>query len=190
TGWAVGGDPLGGRGARRSADGGRARSAGAFADEDLIGVALGVIDLVRVKPEAVAYDLLENRLVALALGDTAREQRDRAGLVEPDLGGLEALRGRALDGVGEADAAQLAPLARCGAAALEAGEIGERERHVHALLELAAVVGEGEPGLERHGLGRNVVPAPQLGGIDAELVGSEIDQPLDHIGRLRAAVAA
>src|SRR5262249_26256311 len=159
-------------------------------DEHLVGVALDVIDLVRVEPEAVADDLLENRLVALALGDAAGEQRDRAGLVEPYLGALKALRGSALDGVGETDAAQLAALARFGAPALEAGEIGERERHVHALLELAAVVGEGEPGLERHGLGRNVVLTPQLGGIDAELVGGEIDEPLDHIGRLRAAVAA
>ncbi len=96
----------------------------------------------------------------------------------------------ALDGVGEADAAQLAVLARLRAPLLEAGEVGELERHVHALLELAAVVGEGERGLERHGLGRNVVLPPQLRGVDTELVGGEIDQPLDHIGRLGAAVAA
>src|SRR5262249_59163910 len=95
---------------------------------------LDVIDLVRVKPEAVAHDLLENRLVALALGDAAGEQRDRAGLVEPNLGALKALRGRALDGVGETDAAQLAALARFGAPALQARESGERERHGEALL--------------------------------------------------------
>ena len=81
-------------------------------------------------------------------------------------------------------------LARLRAPLLEAGEVGELERHVHALLELAAVVGEGERGLERHGVGRNVVLAPQLRGIDAELVGGEIDHPLDHVGRLGAAVAA
>ncbi len=51
-------------------------------------------------------------------------------------------------------------------------------------------IGEGEPGLERHGIGRDVVASPQLGGIEAELVGGEIDQPLDHIGRLGTAVAA
>src|SRR5262249_47681752 len=166
---------------------GRARAAGALADEHLVGVALDVIDLVRIKPEAVADDLLENRLVALALGDAAGEQSDRAGLVEPYLGALEARRGRALDGVGKTDAAQLAALARFGASALEAGEIGERERHVHALLELAAVVGEGEPGLERHGLGRNVVFTPQLGGIDAGLVRGENDGPHHHLGPLPAA---
>src|SRR6516162_9802368 len=106
----LGGDPLGGGVDCRSTDGRRARAAGALADEHLIGVALDVVDLVRVEPEPVARDLLEDRLVALALGDAAGEQRDRAGFVEPDLGALEALRGRALDGVGEADAAQLAAL--------------------------------------------------------------------------------
>ena len=81
-------------------------------------------------------------------------------------------------------------LARLRAPLLEAGEVGELERHVHALLELAAVVGEGERGLERHRVRRNVVFPPQLRGVDAELVGGEIHQPLDHIARLGAAVAA
>ena len=99
-------------------------------------------------------------------------------------------RSRPLDGVGEADAAQLAVLARLRAPPLEARDIGELERHVHALLELAAVVGERECGLERHGVGRNVIAPPQLGRVDAELVGGEIDEPLDHIGGLGAAVAA
>jgi hypothetical protein len=58
------------------------------------------------------------------------------------------------------------------------------------LFKIAAVIGEGEPGLERHRLGRNVVAPAQLGGIDAELVGGEIDEALDHVGRLGAAVAA
>src|SRR5262249_43385705 len=151
------------------------RAAGAFADEALVGVALHVMHRVRIAPEPVAHDLFENRFVALALGYAAGEQRGRARLVEPDLRAFEALRGRALNGVGEADAAQLAALARFRAPPLEAGEIGERERHVHALLELAAVVSEGEPRLERHGVGGNVVLAPKLGRIDAELVGGEID---------------
>ena len=50
----------------------------------------------------------------------------------------------ALDGVGDAEAAQLAALARFGLARLEAFDVGELERHVHVLFELAAVVGEGE----------------------------------------------
>src|SRR5262249_35599574 len=76
--------PLGARRARRSADSGRARSAGAFAHEDLICVALDVMHLLRIDPEAVAHDLLENRLVALPLGDATGEQRRCPRLVEPD----------------------------------------------------------------------------------------------------------
>ena len=81
-------------------------------------------------------------------------------------------------------------LARARAALLETREIGELERHVHGLLELAAVIGEREPGLERHRLRRDVVLAPQLRGIDAELVGGKIDQPLDHVRGLRTAISA
>src|SRR5207302_4150804 len=116
-------DPLDSRGDCGSPNGGGARAAGALADENLIGVALDVMHLVRIEPEAVAHDLLEDRLVALAMGDAAGEQRRGARFVESDLGAFEALRGRALDGVGQPDAAQLAALARFGPPPLESGEI-------------------------------------------------------------------
>src|SRR5262245_33859212 len=115
---ALGCNPLGGRRDRRSADSGRARSAGAFAHEDLICVALDVMHLLRIDPEAVAHDLLENRLVALPLGDATGEQRRCPRLVEPDLGAFKTLRSCALDRVGDADAAQLATLTRFVAPAL------------------------------------------------------------------------
>ena len=62
-------------------------------------------------------------------------------------------------------------------------DVGKLERQVHALLELAAVVGEGERGLERHRLRRDVVLPPQLGRVHLQLVGGEIDHALDHVGR-------
>ena len=68
--------------------------------------------VVGVETEAVAHDLLVDGLVPLALGDAAREQRDRAGLVEADFGAFEPAGRRALDGVGDADAGELAALAR------------------------------------------------------------------------------
>ena len=71
----------------------------------------------------------------------------------------------------------------------KAGDVGELQRHVHALLERAAVVGEGEAGLERHGVGADVV-APPVRRVDGERVGREIDHALDHVGRLGTAVAA
>ena len=81
--------------------------------------------LVGIDAEPVAEELLVDRLVALPLGDRARQQGHRAAAVEADLGRLEAAGGGALDRVGEADAAQFAALPRLGAARLEPREIGE-----------------------------------------------------------------
>ena len=72
----------------------------------------------------------------------------------------------------------------------EARDVGELQRHVHALLELARVVGEGERGLERHRLRRDVVLPAQLRRIDLQLLGGDVDHALDHVGRLGPAVAA
>ena len=83
-----------------------------------------------------------------------------------------------------------AALARLRLARLEAFEVGELQRQIHVLFELAAVVGEREPGLERHRAGRNVIAPAQFGRIDAQFVGGEIDHALDHVGRLGPAVAA
>src|SRR5450759_5839448 len=105
--------------------------------------------------------------MALALTVRAREYCRRAGAVEAHLGAFRAGGGGALDGVGKAEPAQLAGFTRLRLARLEAFEIGKLERQVHVLLELAAVVSEREPGLERHGAGRNVIAPAQVGGIDA-----------------------
>ena len=115
------GDPFGRDIDRRAADGGGARAAGAFADKDLIGIALDIVHLLRVEAEAVAHDLLEDRFVPLALGHAARP----ISVAVPDLSKRISApskppRGRALDGVGKADAAQLAALARLRAPLLEA----------------------------------------------------------------------
>src|SRR4029077_1722686 len=163
----------------------RARAAGAFGEEHLVGVALDVSHLVGVEAEAVTDDLLERGLVALALGDAAGKDRHRAGAVEPDLGAFEAGGGRALDGVGETKTAQLAVLARLGAARLKAALVGGGERHVHVLFELAAVVGEGHAGLVRHGARRNGVAPAQFRRIDAGLAGGKIDTAPADIGPSR-----
>ena len=67
--------------------------------------------------------------------------------------------------------------------------VGDRQRHVHAAREVAAVVGEHEPRLERHRGGRDQVPAPQLDRIDAELVRGDVDHALDRERRLGPAGA-
>ena len=141
-------------------------------------------------PSAVANELLEHGLVALPLRDASGKQRDRARTVEAHFGALEAERAGTLDRIGNAKAAQLAALARLRAALGEARDVGALHPLVQDLFELAAVVGESEPGLVRHRLRRNEIAPAQFHRIDAGLVGGEIDQPLDHIGGLRTAVAA
>src|SRR5580700_4398001 len=89
----------------------RARAAGAFAEEDLLSVALHVVHVARIDAEAVADELLEDGFVALPLGDRAGEERQPARAVEADLGALETRSRGALDGVGHAEPAQLAALA-------------------------------------------------------------------------------
>ena len=110
--------------------------------------------------------------------------------VEADFGGLDGRIGGLLDGVGEADAAQHAALGRLLAPRLEALPVGELHGAVHVLLEAPAVVGEGERRLVGHGLRRDGVAPAQLRRIDLHLVGGDVDQPLDHVGRLGPAGAA
>ena len=52
---------------RRTCESGRARTAGALAVKDLIGIALNILRLFWIEAEAVTDQLLEDRLVALAL---------------------------------------------------------------------------------------------------------------------------
>src|SRR5712691_8028125 len=63
--------------------------------------------------------------------------------------------------------------------------VGERERLLHALRKIAAVVGQPERVLVRHRLGRDHVSVTQLDRIAPQLAGGVLDQPLDHVRRLR-----
>src|SRR6185312_7050590 len=116
----LGNDLLAGEMEGGARHGGGARAAGPFAEEHLVGVALDVGRLARIDAEPVADDLLERGFVSLALGVGAGEQEQRTVAVETHFGALEADRGRAFDGVGEAKAAQLAALSRLRLARLEA----------------------------------------------------------------------
>jgi len=114
---------------------------------------------------------------------------DGAAAVEPDLGAFIARRARALDGV-RCEPAQLAALPRLrrGRAAIRGSASLSGEIHVSA--KFAAVIGEAQPGLERHCAGRMLLRRPQFGGVDPELIGREVDHPLDNESRLGTAVAA
>src|SRR5262245_33239617 len=117
--------------------------------------------------EAVADELLEDRLVPLALRDAAGKPRERARAVEAHLGTFEAERAGASDRIRDAEPAQLAALLRVGAAFGEARDVGAAQPGIEDLFEFATVVGEGEPGLERHRLRGDQVAPAQFHLIDA-----------------------
>src|ERR1700758_5424619 len=96
--------------------------------------------LIGVDAEPIAEELLVDRFVPLPLSDRARQQGHRACAVEADLRRFEPACRGALDRVRDAEAAQFAAPARFRAALFEPRKIGEVERHIEALLELAAVV--------------------------------------------------
>ena len=128
--------------------------------------------------------------MALSVADGARQNRDAAGAVETNFGALIASRARLLDRVGNADAAQLAALARLRPALLEALPVGHFQRFVHALFKLAAVIDERQRGLVGQGAGRDQVLAAQFHGVKTQLVGGHVDDALDDVSRLGAPVAA
>ena len=123
--------------------------------------------------------------MALALVLGAHEERRRAAGIEADLGIFRLRRaGRLLDGIDDAEPAQLAALLRLLGPRLIARHVGELDGHVHVLLELAAVIERPNRALVRQCGFREHVLAPQLDTIDAQLARRLVDQPLDQVDRL------
>ena len=135
-------------------------------------------------------DLLERRLVALALVLAAHQHGGGAAGREADLRELRLGAGGALDGVHHGQPAQLAPPVRRVPPQREAGDVGQLERGLHVGAELPAVVRHAERRLVRHRGGRNDVAPPQLDGIGGQLAGGVVDEPLHDVRRLRPPGAA
>ncbi len=139
--------------------------------------------------------------MALAVAVRAGQHLDRADRVHPDLGRFpqaDAGAERAdrlgrrdaagLDVVGEADAAQLAPPRRLALALAEALVVDELHRLVERRRVVADVVVHDDRRLVRELL--HEVALAEARGVDAELAGRHLDEPLDDEGRLRPARAA
>ena len=174
-----------------AAHGGRARAARAHAERDGVGVALDELDPVadrrRAGPPGSASGWWRDP-------GRARSSRSRRSCRRADRSGSRRSRwsgSAACSMVLERPMPRSMP--RFAASLRRASKpVQSRERHgaVHVLLEPPAVVGEGERRLVGHRLRRDGVAAAQLGRIDLHLVGGDVDQPLDHVGRLRPAGAA
>ena len=161
------------------------------------------LDVLDREAELLGDDLGERRLVALALGLDADPGQHLAGRMDADLARIEHLQAEDVevvrrpgaDDLGEAadaDAHQLAALALLGLLLPQAGVVDD----VHRLLErgtvVARVVRPAGRRLVRELVGLDEVLHPELGRVLADVVGEDVDHPLDGVDGLghpeRAAV--
>ena len=156
-----------------------------------IGVSHDDADLVEADAQPFGGDLGEAGLVALAarLGadhdiDTllGTEHADPGLLDRRADGGLDVMR----DTAPQQPAARFGLLLPC----RESARVREAERHVEALLVLAAVVCHADRVAVGHLVRRDEVPAPQLESVDPELFGGDLDQPFYREDAFRPARAA
>jgi hypothetical protein len=163
---------------------------GADAGIDEIGVAILVADEIGIDAELVRQHLLEDRAVALAVIHAAGDERDRARWVEAHLGEfIIAPAGRG-DRGGDAEAEDLAALLGGLAPLGDARVIGELQRVVEILGEVARIIDLLHRGRVRHRARGDGVAAAQLGGGNAELMRGLVDDRLGDIDRLGPAAAA
>ena len=175
---------------RGAAAGDRARAAGAGAGRDAVGVALDHAHALGRKSEMLGDDLRIGGGVPLPGRLRADQHGDAAVVVEPHARGVGPVVAAGLDIGRDADAAQPPGFLRSRQPALEAGQIGD-------LLRALEVGGESRRNRRscrsrscRASPWLDEILPPQRVGRDAELARGGVDQPLDHIGRLRPPGAA
>ena len=163
---------------------------GAAAGRNFRGVAADEDDVLRMHAEQIGHHLGEARLVALAGRLRADRKLDLAGAEHGDLDALVRNADRRFQIVRDADAAELAALLRLAPARGKALPVGHLDHALHVAGEVAAVVEQPAGGAIGQLLLRDDVLLADAQPVDAELVGGEIDQPLQHQGRLGPAGAA
>ena len=180
---------------RGSGHRGRAAAVGAQPVRRAVGVAVDHLDVLGVDADLLGDDLGERRLVTLALGLYRDPYHGRAGRVDGQLapvghgeaGEVHVLAWSGADRLGEerdADAHQLAALPRCRLLGPElvvprdAEGLGHGGRVVAGVVDPAGAADVGEL------VGLDEVAQPQLDGVDVQLVGEDVDHPLDQVDGL------
>src|SRR5262249_47025240 len=135
-------------------------------------------------------ELRETCLMTLALRHHADDEFDGTFRQHNEFCLLAWHTGGNVDISADADAAISAALSRFAAACLEARPVAELERQVHGADIIAVVIFDAKRiAVWRFLLGHEIAAADS-DAIEAELVRSEIDQPLDHENHFRPAGAA
>ena len=157
---------------------------GAAADADDVGVAGDQVHRLERRLEQRGDHLGEGRFVALAGILGPDHHVDPALGADRHLGALMRRAGGEVEIVGDADAAQPPARAGFGLAGGGAPPVAERGGGLHRGREIAAVIDQPEPVLERDRRGRDDVAAPDLQPVEAEPGGGDVDQPLHRVGDL------
>ncbi len=164
----------------------RLRPAGAAAGDQLVAVALQQLDPAERDAEPRRQDLGKRRPVPLAVIEGAGDQGHAAVRLKADAAHLAAGRPGQFEIVADAVPAQFAVGPAFGLARGKAVPVGEPQRLVEQVGEVAAVIGRAVRRLVRHRLGRDVVLAAQFRPVDAGLGRGGVDQPLHVIVGLGA----
>src|SRR5205823_13346681 len=134
-------------------------------------------------------DLREAGLGALAVGRDAGGDGHGAARRDAHRRAVPAGAGElAVDAEAEADQPARAPRLRL--LGPESGVVDPPQRLVERALVVAAVVAHASRPLVGEGVGGDEVAAAHLGGVEGELAGDRVHQPLEHVGGLGAAGAA
>ena len=107
-----------------------------------------------------------------------------------DVGALARIAAGGFEITAQPDAAQALPLARLGAAALEARPVAERHGAIHHHAIGAVVVGDALRVLVGKRRRRNEIALAQRDAIETVLLRGFVDQPLDDVDHFRPAGAA
>ena len=159
-----------------------------------VGIGLAMGDPLDRDAEAVREDLRQHGLVARARGLGADRQRDGAVRGEAQVHALEALAAGESQVEGDADPEPPLPALSVAAhrrrAAGEAVPVREIQGQVEHGREVAGVDLDADRGPVRHLVRPDQVAPAQLGRIDAELPGGQVDGALDLVAGFRAPGAA
>ena len=124
----------------RAANNHRTRSIRPHTECDAVGIAVDELYVIWIDAKTLTQDLLEHRLVALAVRLSAHQPNGAATWVEANLSVFRRWTRRLFDRVSEADATQHAPRAGRLAPSGEVGVVGRLQCEFHVALELAAII--------------------------------------------------
>ena len=172
-----------------------ARPVGAQAIGRRVGVAVLDLDVLDREAELLGDDLGVGRLVTLALGLDPDAGQHLAGRMDADLAAVVHLQADDVEVVGrpgpddlgeaaDADAHQLAAFPLLELFLAQPGVVDPVHRHLERRRVVAGVVLPARRRLVRELLGLDEVLHPELGRVLADVVGEDVDHPLDGVDRL------